>query len=175
MSNVFDTAFASAKALYESRMADQSVQIDFTMTLLEKNTNKATYSNGSLTYTPGTGTGIEFGTPASFTNAGLIHELFSTNQGSDGGPFDPTQVDPLNVTITASEVVIPTIPHATISTLYEVTLVFNAGEKNPITVRFAPSFDSTSSLAYGALPALDNSPLATISLTGANITAAPPK
>jgi hypothetical protein len=169
MGNNFDKMFAEAAAL------DGAGQITAWVVLTTMDqTNTVKYASGQLTYIPGS---VDFfhPAPAKFsTGVGVLDQttqLLNTDQGSDGGPFDPNRSSPMNILITAPfrilEAGAPVSP-------YSVSLQFDAGGKNQISVAFVPSFDPTSGIAYGPVN-LTTPTLVVLSLANVQVQPPPPK
>jgi len=77
---------------------------------------------------------------------------FSTNTRSDGGPFDPVRTSNMSITIAAPNTLVDPLADDS------VTLPFNSGQKDALSVAFAPSFDANSGIADGSV----NLPTATL-------------
>src|SRR5580658_9113390 len=110
-------------------------------------TSLVTYASGRSLYTPASfeesRRGLTEKTPNQFTSSSAPAksvQYFSTNTRSDGGPFDPARTSNMSITIAAPNILVD--PRA----IYYVTLQLNSGQKDALSVAFAPSFDANSGI-----------------------------
>ena len=98
-----------------------TVSVGFAMTTNDpKQRNLVTYSEGRLTYSPGSHRGVFFSPPSFSSGENTIVQYFSNQtypcdrQALSGSPFDCHKTEPLTVSITRALIVMPTVAPYTV-------------------------------------------------------------